>query len=94
MSDKPAKLNVAATIRVLPDAVETDLDAITKKIAEITAPYGRVHSSEKKPIAFGLKSLDVVLLLADKKGGIDEITEKVKEMPGVSEVDVIDVNLV
>jgi len=54
--------------------------------------YGKVHSSEIKPIAFGLNSLDATILMDDKEGGIDELEEKVRAIEGVADFSVLDIN--
>ncbi|ODS42515.1 MAG: hypothetical protein MSIBF_04150 [Candidatus Altiarchaeales archaeon IMC4] len=83
------ELNVAVTVRIMPEGVDTDLDKIRKGVEKIVKGFGRVNSSEIKPIAFGLNSLEVVFLLDDKKGGMDKIDEMVRKIPGVSETDVL-----
>ncbi|ODS43091.1 MAG: hypothetical protein MSIBF_03600 [Candidatus Altiarchaeales archaeon IMC4] len=83
------ELNVAVTVRIMPEGVDTDMDKIRKGVEKIVKGFGRVNSSEIKPIAFGLNSLEVVFLLDDKKGGMDKIDEMVRKIPGVSETDVL-----
>lgn len=85
------KLNVAVTLRITPADIKTDLSSIQKVLVKATTPYGKVHSSEIKPIAFGLNCVEAVLLLDDSKGGIDEIEAAVKKSKDVGEIDVLDV---
>jgi len=91
MRDK-MDLNVVARIRITPDSIDSDLNKIKDELARISSDYGKLHSAEIKPIAFGLNSLEAAILLNDSKGGIEEIEEKLKSVEGVSQVDVIDVN--
>jgi translation elongation factor aEF-1 beta len=86
------KLNVAVKLRITPIDIDTDLDEISRELAKISESYGRLHSSETKPIAFGLNCLEAILLLDDSMGGIDEIEKKLRILEQVSEVDVLDVN--
>jgi len=86
------KLNVAVTLRITPADIKTDLSSIQKELAKVTEPYGKVHSSEIKPIAFGLKCVEAALLLDDSLGGIDEIESAMKKKKDVGEIDVLDVN--
>jgi elongation factor 1-beta len=85
------KLNVSVKIRVTPADIDTDLDTIAEELSQITGNYGKLHSSEIKPIAFGLNCLEAVLLLDDSSGGIDEIEEKLRALDQVSQVDVLEV---
>jgi elongation factor 1-beta len=84
--------NVVAKVRVMPDGVETDLNVIKEKVREIVDGVGEVHSSEVKPIAFGLNALEVNILLNDKEGGLEGIQERISKLDGVSEVEVTDLN--
>ena len=88
------ELNLAAELRIMPEGVDTDLNKIKEKLESIVKEYGKVHSAEEKPIAFGLKALDATILLNDKKGGTDEIQDEISKLPGVSEVDVVNMTLV
>lgn len=85
------KLNVAVTLRITPADIKTDLSSIQKELEKATEPYGKVHSSEVKPIAFGLNCVEAVLLLDDSKGGIDDIEAVMKKNADVGEIDVLDV---
>lgn len=88
------ELNLAVELRIMPDGVEVDLKEIKNKLESIVKDYGKVYGAEEKPIAFGLKSLDVTVLLNDKKGGADEIQDAISKLPGVSEVDITNMTLV
>lgn len=85
-------LNVAATLRIMPTDVNVDLEEIKGKLSGIIDKFGDLHSTDIKPIAFGLKSLDIVVLLNDGKGGIDEIETGLRQIDGVGDVNVLDVN--
>ena len=85
-------LNVVAKIRITPNGVDTDLDSIKASLEKVLEGTGKLHESEIKPIAFGLKSLDATLLLDDSKGGLEEIEAELKQKTGVSQVDVLDIN--
>ncbi|MFH1788900.1 MAG: elongation factor 1-beta [Candidatus Altiarchaeota archaeon] len=85
-------LNVVAKVRVMPDGVEVDIDAIKAKLEDIVSDYGKIHSMEVKPVAFGLNCLEGALLLSDSEGGLEEIEEKVSSIEGVSDFTVLEVN--
>ncbi|MFH1402935.1 MAG: elongation factor 1-beta [Candidatus Altiarchaeota archaeon] len=84
--------NVVAKLKVMPEGVDTDLEAIQKKIVDLSKGVGEVHSYEIKPIAFGLNALEINLLLNDRQGGMDELQEKIVAIDGVNEAEVVDLN--
>jgi len=86
------ELNVAAKLRIMPEDVDVNLDEIKGKLDGIVGKYGKVHSAEIKPVAFGLNSIEATILLNDSEGGMDEIESEINNLPGVGEVSVIDVN--
>jgi len=92
--NKKMELNLAVDLRIMPEGVEVDLNKIKAELEPIVKDYGKVYSAEEKPIAFGLKSLDIIVLLNDKKGGTDEIQAAISKLPGVSEVDITNMTLV
>lgn len=85
------ELNVAASVRIMPTGVEINLEEIRKSVEKIVSKYGKLNSFEIKPIAFGLKSLEVMLLLSDKEGGMDEIEAQVAKIKGVNSVEILEV---
>jgi len=87
------KLNVIAKIEILPKDINVNLESIQDKIEGIVRNYGKVHKAEIKPIAFGLNSLNLTLLLSESKGGIDKIEEEIKNLNEVGEVKVTDISL-
>ena len=88
------ELNLAVNMRIMPEGVDTDLNEIAEKLNGIVEKYGKVNSADAKPIAFGLKALEVVVLLNDKKGGTDEIQAAISKISGVGEVDVTGMTLI
>ena len=78
--------NVAIHYRVMPEEAETDLKAIKKELEKLGAK--RV---EEKPIAFGLKYLDVIFIVPDSS--ISELEEKIKAISGVNSVETESVTL-
>lgn len=86
------ELNVAAELKVMPSGVDVDLDAVKSEAESIVNEFGKLHSFEIQPIAFGLKALILRVLLSDAAGGIDELQSKLKTIEGVNEVEVGDVS--
>ena len=85
--------NVIITLQIMPEGVETDLKAVEegakKHIAEF-AGEGDMRVT-KKPVAFGLKALEIIFVMDENLGSTEELENKVKEVEGVSSVEVTDV---
>lgn len=84
--------NVVAKLKIMPEGVETDLEDIKKKIESLAGTKAKIHSSAIKPIAFGLKCLEVNILFNDKQGGFEEIEDGIRKIAGVGEVETLDLN--
>ena len=87
-----ADWNVVANLRILPNDVSVDMVKIAEKVKKAAGERRAVHSMEVKPIAFGLKALEVNLLFNDKKGGIDETEAEIRKIEGVGEVETTGLN--
>ncbi|MFH1590862.1 MAG: elongation factor 1-beta [archaeon] len=84
--------DVIATIRIMPDSPETPLDKIeedAKKLIE--ADKSIVHKTERKPVAFGLNSIDIMFTRDESLGSFDELEKSISDMENVSSVETIDV---
>ena len=84
---------VIALIRVMPDGMLTDKQLQTmiddvKKLIKAPVKLGRV---EVKDIAFGLRGLNVTVLVPDSEGGLDPIVDALSTIKKVENVEVVDV---
>ena len=81
------------TVRVMPESPETDLEAVQEKaIAAIKVFAGEGDTkSEQKPIAFGLKALDIMFVMDENKGSPDPVAEEIAEFDDVRSCEVTDV---
>jgi translation elongation factor aEF-1 beta len=77
---------VIVTFRIMPESVEIDLDSLEKAIKKEINP----QRMERVPIAFGLNSINIIKLVEEKEGEMDRITERIKKIKGVKEVEIID----
>ena len=87
---------VIGLIRVMPGEVISD-DAIQKMIDDIKAivkPPAKVGRIDIKNIAFGLKGLDVTIMVPDDQGGLDPIAEEISKVENVESAEVTDVGRV
>jgi len=78
--------SVIVTFRIMPESVETDLDSLEKKVKTEIKP----QRIERVPIAFGLNAINIVKLVEEKEGEMDRVTEKIKSIDGVKEVEVLE----
>ena len=76
---------VIVTFRIMPDSVEIDLDSLEKEIKSEVNP----QRIQRIPIAFGLNAIKIVKLVEEKEGEMDRVTEKIKSIDGVREVEVL-----
>lgn len=90
MSDE--EYNTVATLRVMPESPDIDLNALKESITSVTPSNMKVHAIAEQPIAFGLVALDTFVLTNDKDGcDLDPVRDAYYALDGVSEVDVTDV---
>ena len=78
---------VAATVRLMPESADVDLERLE---AEVRARV-KVHSIEREPVAFGLEALRIIAVIPDAAGGTDPLEEILSGIPGVGNVQVVDV---
>ncbi|MCX6709693.1 MAG: elongation factor 1-beta [Candidatus Woesearchaeota archaeon] len=83
--------SVYVTLRIMPEDPAINLDFIEKEARVHMEKAGVVHSVERVPIAFGLVSLDFILMVDEKKGGTEKLENELSKIPGVSSVQVTDV---
>lgn len=76
----------------MPESPETDLKIIEKKAKVFIAEYGGdVGKSEEKPVAFGLKALELIFVSNEDIGSTDKLEQNVASIEGVNSVEVTDV---
>jgi len=85
--------NIVATIKLMPEDTEVNLDEMKKEAEKIINKYagdGEIRS-EKEPVAFGLVALKLTFVVDEKKGGLDPLEDLLRNMEGVNSVEVVDV---
>ena len=84
---------VAMTYKLNPDSdVENvDADAIATTITGMSDEIYNIQSVEVKPLAFGLKFVQVVM--NDGEGLADALEGKISDIPGVGEIEVLSMGL-
>jgi len=77
--------SVIVTFRIMPESTEIDLDSLEDEIKSEIKP----QRIERIPIAFGLNAIQIIKLVEEKEGEMDRITDKIKNIEGVKEVEVV-----
>jgi elongation factor 1-beta len=83
--------DVAATIKIMPESVETDLNELKSKLETVIPDGAKLFGSRIEPVAFGLKALIMVILVGDIEGGTEQVEAAFATVPGVESVQVIEV---
>lgn len=96
MGKEIKKFNTVVKLRVMPKGIEVDLKKVENEIKEILSKCetSKFHSAEIQPIAFGLKALDVVILITEEKSELEEIENKISKLPDVESVTEMDIHLI
>jgi len=64
-----------------------------EEIKTYVKPPARVGSIEIKNVAFGLRGINLTVIIPDSAGGIDPIAEEISKMEKVETAEVTDVGL-
>lgn len=79
--------NVMVTFRVMPEGTETDLEKIKEKLLKLGSKKVRTE-----PLAFGLNAVIAYFVVPDAEGGTENLEKSVRNIEGVSEAEVIELN--
>lgn len=84
---------VIALIRVMPSEVLNDeqMNDLRKKVEEKIKSPAKLARIDVKDIAFGLRALDVTVVVPDAEGGVDPVAEEITKIEGVESAEVVDV---
>ena len=87
---------VIGLIRVMPGEVISDekLQKMIEDIKSVIKPPAKVGRINIRDVAFGLKGLDVTVLVPDDAGGFDPIVEIISKVENVDSAEVTDVGRV
>ncbi len=85
--------DVVVTLDIMPESPEIDLKKIeTEALAKIKSFTGLDnHKVEINPVAFGLKMLKILFVMAESKGSTDALEADISTIEGVASVEVSDV---
>lgn len=79
-------------MKIMPESPQTNLGAIEKKATKLISEFGgEVGKSEQIPVAFGLKSLNLIFIMDESIGSTEQLEKDVEKIEEVNSVEVIDV---
>ncbi len=86
---------LVVVFKIMPESVESDLAAIETAVRANTPEGAKIQNVELAPVAFGLKSVNVTILMEDETGaGPDALEEAYGAIPDVASVRITDMGRV
>lgn len=84
---------VAVTYRIMPEGVDVDLSTVKEQVTGMIMEQTQLAKLTEKPVAFGLKFVEVILVMDDAANTSEEHETKFRSIPGVQSVEITDLNL-
>lgn len=76
----------------MPESPDVDLKALEGKLGEAVKEFGcEIGKVDIQPVAFGLKALNIMFVMDEKRGSTDELEAKLAKIEGVNSVECVDV---
>ncbi len=85
--------NAVVTIRVMPESPEVNMDVLKDKVLEKIKDFAGEGDTRVsiEPVAFGLKSLNIIFVMDESLGSPDALEDKITAIEGVNSFEVTDV---
>ena len=80
---------VAIAFEITPDGVEIDLNEIKNGVEASIGDICEIQGTEEKPIAFGLKALQMTVVVEDEEGMMDKLEQAICGVAGVQNANVV-----
>lgn len=84
--------DIVVSLSIMPTSPDVDLKPIEEKATHLIKEFGgEVGRVNVVPIAFGLKSLNLIFVMDEKLGSTEVLEENIKKVRGVQSAEVTDV---
>jgi len=86
-------VNVVVSLRIMPQNPGIDLSSLEVKAKKEIVDFCSANEFKTRiePIAFGLKSLNIIFVMDESKGSTEALEKKISHIHGVESVEVTDV---
>ena len=85
---------VAITYKIMAsDADEIDYNSIIENLGSLSDETYNIQNLELKPLAFGLKFIQLHVVMDDGEGLVDGFENRVNSIEGIGEVEVLEMGL-
>ncbi len=84
---------VVVTLKIMPENIDVSLNKLKEDILKKIKKFNNNDEikTEEDPIGFGLSALKFVFVMEEDKGSTEPLENKLKEINGVRNVEVVDV---
>ena len=87
--------DVAMIYRIMPESPDIDMESLKAQVKESAESVGaELNRADERPVAFGLKALEVAIVMDDKSGKSGELEEKLRSIKGIQSVELTDMSLI
>lgn len=81
---------VMVSLKIYPSDIVGDMNGLKKTVEKTLEGKASIYKFEEEPVAFGLVALIAHVLVPEEANGrMDEVENKLKSIPGISEVQVL-----
>ena len=85
---------VAVTFTILPEETTFDMEGLKNRIPSVLPEGVQPYKAEVKPFAFGLKALEIVVIMDDANNVMEALEEKLRSIEGIQSVENTDLTLI
>ncbi len=82
------------TLRIMPESIEADLPTITAEATKMIHAFikeDRSVQAEYKPVAFGLKAIELMWSMQESIGGTEDLEAEICNIENVQNCECVDV---
>lgn len=85
--------DVVVTLKIMPESPDVDLNNLQEQAAGKVKDFSKMNNMkiEQVPVAFGLKSINIMFVMSEDIGATDPLEESISKLDGVNSVEVTDV---